>query len=81
MRTYNIHEAKTQLSRLIERAAAGEPFVIAKAGRPMVKVVAVETHDTPRRKRRGFMAGEIKVPADFDELGAAEIQEMFETGS
>ena len=42
MRTVNIHEAKTNLSRLVEQAAKGEPFIIAKAGKPLVKVVAVE---------------------------------------
>ena len=78
MRTYNIHEAKTQLSRLGERAAAGEPFVIAKAGRPMVKVAAIEASDAPKRKRLGFMAGEIKVPDDFDEMRHFEIKRVFE---
>ena len=77
MRTYNIHEAKTHLSRLIERAAGGESFVIAKAGKPMVKVTAIEASDAPRRKRIGFLAGQIKVPADFDDMGATEISEMF----
>jgi prevent-host-death family protein len=42
MQTYNIHDAKTQLSRLVEQAANGEPFIIAKAGKPMVKVVALD---------------------------------------
>ena len=77
VRTYNIHEAKTHLSRLIERAASGESFVIAKAGKPMVKVVAIDTAEAPQRKRIGFLAGQIKIPADFDEMGAAEIGEMF----
>ncbi len=77
MRTYNIHEAKTHLSRLIERAANGEPFVIAKAGKPMVKVVAIDIAEAPKRKRLGFLAGRIKIPADFDEMGAPEIAEMF----
>ena len=72
MRTYNIHEAKTHLSRLIERAAGGEAFVIAKAGKPMVKVVAIDAAEAPRRKRIGFLAGRIKVPADFDDMGAAD---------
>jgi prevent-host-death family protein len=77
VRTYNIHEAKTHLSRLIERAASGEAFVIAKAGKPMVKVVAIDAVEAPRRKRTGFLAGRIKVPADFDDMGAAEIDAMF----
>ena len=45
MRTFNIHEAKTQLSRLIDLAVKGEPFIIAKAGRPLVKVQALTAND------------------------------------
>ena len=78
MRTYNIHEAKTQLSRLVEQAARGESFLIAKAGRPMVKVVALDTPDPSQIKRIGFMAGEIQVPDDFNTMGADEIEELFE---
>jgi prevent-host-death family protein len=77
MRTYNIHEAKTQLSKLVERAAAGEPFVIAKAGKPLVKVAAIEPADAPAPRRLGFLAGQISIPADFDEMGKDEIAEMF----
>ena len=76
MRTYNIHEAKTHLSRLIEKAAKGEPFVIAKAGKPLVKVVAIDA-PTTQKKRRGFLAGQISVPADFDTMGAKEIERLF----
>ncbi len=78
MRTYNIHEAKTHLSRLVELAANGEPFVITKAGKPMVKVVPLEVRETSQIKRFGFMAGQISVPADFDRMGEAEIIKMFE---
>lgn len=75
MHTVNIHEAKTHLSRLVERAAKGEPFVIAKAGKPLVKVLPV---DTPKSIRRlGFMSGEISVPGDFDQMGRTEIDELF----
>ena len=49
METINIHEAKTHLSRLVEKAAKGEPFIIAKAGKPMVKVVPLEDEKPPRR--------------------------------
>jgi prevent-host-death family protein len=76
VRTVNIHEAKTQLSRLVEQAASGEPFIIAKAGRPLVKVTRLDAPSGPRRI--GFMAGEIVVPDDFDTMGAAEIASMFE---
>jgi prevent-host-death family protein len=79
MRTVNIHEAKTHLSRLVEQAAAGESFIIAKAGRPLVKVTRLEAPAPPRRI--GFMAGEFDIPDDFDRMGEAEIAEMFEGGS
>ena len=79
MRTVNIHEAKTHLSRLIELAAKGEPFIIAKAGKPLVKVTALEaTAGSPRRV--GFMAGQIAVPDDFDLMGSAEIVRLFGGG-
>jgi prevent-host-death family protein len=77
MVTVNIHEAKTHLSKLVDRAAKGESFVIAKAGKPLVRVSAL---DAPaKRKRVGFLAGEIKVPADFDRLGEREIAALFGT--
>ena len=78
MRTYNIHDAKTHLSRLVERAANGEPFVIAKAGKPMVKVIPLNTREPSPIKRFGFMAGQISVPTDFDQMGEAQIMKMFE---
>lgn len=78
MITVNIHEAKTHLSRLIDQAAKGEPFIIAKAGKPIVKVVALDAPAPSEKKRFGFMAGEIKVPADFDTMLAEEIRTMFE---
>ena len=77
MRTVNIHEAKTHLSKLVDLAAKGEPFVIAKAGKPMVTVTAVTNAEAPPMRRRGFMAGQISVPADFDTMCAAEIEAMF----
>lgn len=78
MRTVNIHEAKTHLSRLVEQAADGEGFIIAKAGKPMVKVVPLETSEQPGKRRLGFMRGEIKIPDDFDTMFAEDIQAMFE---
>ncbi|MFA5123544.1 type II toxin-antitoxin system Phd/YefM family antitoxin [Zavarzinia sp.] len=77
MRTVNIHDAKTHLSRLVEEAAKGESFVIAKAGRPMVKVTALEGTSASTTRRIGFMAGEFTVPDDFDRWAADEIAEMF----
>ncbi len=75
----NIHQAKTQLSKLIDRAAKGEPFVIAKAGKPLVKVAALDAPTAPQRL--GFMAGEISVPPDFDQMGEAEIEALFGGGA
>lgn len=77
MQTINIHEAKTHLSRLIEQAAKGEPFVIAKAGKPMVKVMPLNAPETGQLKRLGFMTGQIAVPDDFDRMGSAEIEQLF----
>lgn len=78
MRVFNIHEAKTQLSRLVELAAKGESFVIAKAGKPMVKVMALDAPEASQGKRFGFLAGQINVPDDFDTMGAEEILNRFE---
>ena len=77
MRTVNIHEAKTHLSRLVEQAAKGEPFVIAKAGKPMVKVTPLDTPVAGQVRRLGFLAGRIPVPDDFDRMGSAEIERLF----
>ena len=81
MQTYNIHEAKTHLSRLVENAFKGEPFVIAKAGKPMVKVIPLNAPEHSQMKRFGFMAGQINVPEDFDQMGETEIEKMFEGDS
>ncbi len=78
MQIYNIHDAKTQLSKLVEMAARGESFIIAKSGKPMVKVIALDTPESSQMRRFGFMAGQIKVPDDFNTIGASEIQELFE---
>jgi len=75
METINIHEAKTHLSRLVEKAAKGESFIIAKAGKPMVKVVPL-AEEKPKR-RTGFLKGQIRVPDDFNTMLSAEIGEMF----
>lgn len=77
MHSVNIHEAKTHLSRLIEEAARGKAFVIAKAGKPMVKVIPYSEDEPEVCRRLGFMAGEIAVPDDFDRMGEAEIAALF----
>ena len=75
MKTVNIHEAKTHLSRLVEDALNGEPFVIAKAGKPLVRVEALT--DAPPR-RTGFLKGAVEIPEDFDDMRAEEIRTLFE---
>ena len=77
MKTVNIHEAKTHLSRLIDRAAKGEPFVIAKAGKPLVKVIPLDAPSGGQVRRLDFMAGRIQVPDDFDRMGSTEIERLF----
>ena len=77
MHTVNIQHAKTHLSRLVERAADGEAFIIAKAGKPMVKVVPLGKHDIGTAQRLGFLSGEIEVPEDFDQMDAKEIDAQF----
>ena len=75
MRTINIHDAKTHLSRLVAAAAKGEPFIIAKAGKPLVKVVPVDAPDAP--ERFDFMKGHFTVPDDFDTMDQQEIAKLF----
>lgn len=77
MKTVNIHEAKTHLSRLVDKASHGESFIIAKAGHPLVKVVAIDTPAPAKIKRTGFLKAQYLVPDDFDSLGQNEINEFF----
>lgn len=77
MRTFNIHEAKTHLSRLVDEAEKGDSFIIAKAGKPKVKVVAIDAPKSVAKRRIGFLKGKIKVPDDFDAMCAEEIEKMF----
>jgi prevent-host-death family protein len=77
MHTVNIHEAKTQLSKLIEQAVQGDAFIIAKAGKPLVKVTRLDAPAPSQAKRLGFMAGQIAVPDDFDRMGAEAIEQLF----
>ncbi len=79
MKTVNIHAAKIHLSRLVDQAAKGEPFVIAKAGRPLVKVVPLGAPSPAKVRRLGFLAGAVTVPDDFDRTGEAEIGRLFES--
>ena len=77
--TVNIQEAKTHLSRLVEQAAKGQEFVIAKAGRPMVRVVPIEA--PPATRQLGFLAGRGGVQADLKKDFAADIEAMFDSRS
>ncbi len=77
MQQVNIHEAKTNLSRLIEKAVHGESFVIAKSGKPMVLVSAYAPPLDPAG-RIGFLKRNLDIPEDFDSLGREEIQALFE---
>jgi prevent-host-death family protein len=70
-----MHEAKTHLSRLVDEAVRGEPFVIARAGKPLVKVTVV---DAPEPVRTGFLKGAFTVPDDFDAMARGEIAALFE---
>jgi prevent-host-death family protein len=81
MKTVNIHEAKTHLSKLVDEASKGESFVIAKAGKPVVKVTALNTPLGAQVRRLGFMAGQMSVPDDFNRMGAEEIEDIFGSGA
>lgn len=78
MKQVNIHEAKTQLSQLVAQAAKGEGFVIAKAGKPMARVTAMDSPAPGQQKRLGFLKGRFKVPEDFDRMGQEQIVALFE---
>lgn len=77
MESVNMHEAKTRLSQLVAQAARGEGFIIAKAGKPVVRVTAIDSPEQGQQKRIGFLAGEFTVPDDFDRMGQEEIAKMF----
>lgn len=79
MSTVNIHEAKTQFSRIVEQAEAGEEIVIARAGKPVARLVSLASVATKSRKL-GLGKKQFTFPADFDNLNAGEITGMFEQG-
>ncbi|CAK0747253.1 Antitoxin [Gammaproteobacteria bacterium] len=80
MQTVNIHEAKTQLSRFVDQAAAGEEIIIARAGKPVARLAPLVT---PHRKARqlGLGKGKFTLPVGFDEMNTEEITVMFEQGA
>jgi prevent-host-death family protein len=73
MGVFNVHEAKTHLSRLLERVAQGEEVIIAKSGRPVAKLVPVAAE--PRRP--GRLKGRIRLGPDFDEPLPEEVLAAF----
>ena len=75
MKTVNMHKAKTHLSKLVEQALQGQPFVIAKAGKPLVQVTMIETVSP---QRTGFLKGQVEIPEDFDDMAAEDIKQLFE---
>ena len=93
----NMHEAKTHLSRLVEEVAAGDTIVLAKAGKPMVRMVALQAAESASldeqslsatggeakmdRRRFGFMKGKVKFAPDFDDPLPEEILQAFEGGA
>lgn len=76
MATVNVHDAKTHLSKLLDRVADGETIVIAKAGKPVARLMPLEVASLAER-RLGFLRGRLKVPDDFDQMGAEEIAGSF----
>ena len=80
MRIVDIEDAKADLPRLVAGAAAGAPFVIAVDGKPLVRVVAADAPTAGTKRRLGFMEGEASIPEDFDRIGTAETEAMFDRG-
>jgi len=68
MSTINIHQAKTHLSRLVDEAVQGDSFIIAKAGKPKVKVISLETPVEPSKRRLGGLEGMYSIPDNFEEI-------------
>ena len=81
MRTINMHEAKTHLSRLVAAAADGDPFIIARAGKSLVRVVPLHFPMPAGMRRTGFLKGQISVPHDFDRMRSDDLDSMFEAGA
>lgn len=77
MATYNIHQAKSQLSKLVGAVQRGEDVVIAKAGKPVAILGPLRSHSVPRR--RGVLKGQIQLGSDFDEPLPAEVLDSFES--
>ena len=74
----NIHDAKTQFSKLVARAERGETILIARAGKTVARLTPDKAVPARVPKRFGFMLGELKIPDDFDTMFQDEIGAMFE---
>lgn len=79
MQTVNIHEAKTQFSRFVDQAEAGEEIVIARAGKPVARLVGL-TAAAPQPRKLGLGKKRFSFPENFDSLDVGEIAAMFESG-
>ena len=78
MQKFNIHDAKTKLSRLVEDVVEkGDSFIIAKAGKPMVKVVRIDSPAAHKNERLGFFKNQIVIPDDFDRMVEDKITQLF----
>lgn len=78
MEILNIHEAKTHLSRLIQRVLLGEKIVIAKSGRPLISLVPYESSEKKKRKGGGWK-GLIDIKGDFNDPLPTDLEEAFYT--
>lgn len=73
---YNIYEAKTSLSRLVDRAAKGEEIILSKAGKPLAKLVPF--HPAPGPRQPGGWEGQVWISEDFDAPLPPEVEDAFE---
>jgi prevent-host-death family protein len=82
MKAFNIHEAKTQFSKLVDRAAAGQEIVIAKAGKPVAKLVSIDAKVTKEKRPRkiGLFEGKYNIPDDFDAALPDDVLALFYEG-
>ena len=78
MGAINIHDAKTHFSRLVDRAAAGEEIIIAKAGKPVARLVPLMPVEKPKKRVLGLLAGLAVVPDDFDAPLPDDLLDLFE---
>ena len=78
MQTASVHAAKTHFSRLVDRAAAGEEIIIAKAAKPVAKLVPLTSHCGRPKRRLGVLAGVAVIPANFDAPLSGSVIDSFE---